>query len=260
MAEVFNPVKSYLLLFDGSIGLGGSVIAKLRLEVRRLSIAFVVMVVYLLFGLVESVSARSAFWEAAIERVVAEQHALAGQPFDISWPATRPKWPECIEPKVQLGSTSKPVGRLYISLRCDSPRWSGSIQVTVSAKKRYVASSRPLSLGAIITDADVNVVEGDWSSLPDDVLTEPDQAIGRTISRALVAGQPIGLNFLRQTAVIKSGDRVRVQMVGSNFTVGGEGTAAQHGSVGESIRVKMASGQTITATVVRPGVVEIRAD
>jgi len=75
-----------------------------------------------------------------------------------------------------------------------------------------------------------------------------------------VAGQAIGLNFLRQTAVIRSGERVRVQMVGTNFTVGGEAVAAQQGSIGESIRVKMANGQSVTATVVKAGVVEIRID
>jgi flagella basal body P-ring formation protein FlgA len=49
-------------------------------------------------------------------------------------------------------------------------------------------------------------------------------------------------------------------MVGANFTVGGEAVSAQQGSIGESIRVKMANGQVVTAVVVRAGVVEIRID
>ena len=205
-------------------------------------------------------SKAAAVWEGAIERSIAEQAALGGQGFEITWPAQRPKWPECQDPKVQLSSGPKPVGRMFVGLRCETPRWVGSIQLTVNAKKRYLAAARPLSLGSVISEQDLALLEGDWASLPEDVLTEADQAVGRTVSRALVAGQAIGLNFLRQTAVIRSGERVRVQMVGANFTVGGEAVSAQQGSIGESIRVKMANGQVVTAVVVRAGVVEIRID
>jgi len=230
--------------------------------IAKLRSGFLVLLLALL-ALGQPVNAQmkaGPIWEAAIEASIAEQAALGGQGFEIIWPAQRPKWPECKEPKVQLGSGPKPVGRLFLGLRCESPRWVGSIQVTVNAKKRYLAAARPLSLGSIVSEQDLTLLEGDWASLPDDVLTDAEQAVGRTISRALVAGQAIGLNFLRQTAVIRSGERVRVQMVGTNFTVGGEAVAAQQGSIGDSIRVKMANGQSVTATVVRAGVVEIRID
>ncbi|NDF50148.1 MAG: flagella basal body P-ring formation protein FlgA [Betaproteobacteria bacterium] len=203
---------------------------------------------------------KSQVWESAIERAIGEQSPLAGHPFEIAWPATRPNWPDCQDPKVQLSNLAKPVGRIYVSLRCDSPRWLGSIQPTVSARKRYLAAVRPLSLGSIVSESDLMILEADWSSLPEDVLSDPEQAIGRTISRTVLAGQAIGLNFLRQTAVIKQGERVRVQMVGLNFTVGGEAVAIQQGAVGEAIRVKMASGQVVSATVIRSGLVEIRID
>jgi flagella basal body P-ring formation protein FlgA len=49
-------------------------------------------------------------------------------------------------------------------------------------------------------------------------------------------------------------------MVGSNFTVTGDGLAVQQGAVGESVKVKMASGQFVTATVVRSGVVELKLE
>jgi len=199
-------------------------------------------------------------WESAIEQAIAEQPALAGQPFEIAWPAPRPKWPACADPKIQLRPGAKPVGRIALGLSCDAPRWRGAVQITVSARKRYLAAARPMSIGSVVTDADVTIIEGDWSSLPDDVLTEPEQAVGRTISRAVVTGQAIGLNFVRQTAVIKSGERVRIQMVGSGFTVGGEGVASQQGSTGDLIRVKMANGQVVTAVVVRSGLVEVRID
>jgi len=51
-----------------------------------------------------------------------------------------------------------------------------------------------------------------------------------------------------------------VQMVGANFSVGGEAVAVQNGSVGESVRVKMPGGQLVVATVLRAGVVEVRIE
>jgi flagella basal body P-ring formation protein FlgA len=92
------------------------------------------------------------------------------------------------------------------------------------------------------------------------VATDPEQVLGRTLVRSIAAGTPLTLNLVRQTSVIRAGERVRVQMSGSNFVVGGEGQALQAGAVGEQIRVKMGSGQTLSAVVVRQGLVEVRVD
>jgi len=51
-----------------------------------------------------------------------------------------------------------------------------------------------------------------------------------------------------------------VQMSGSNFVVSGEGQALQAGAIGEQVRIKMANGQAVSATVLRQGVVEVRID
>jgi len=44
-------------------------------------------------------------------------------------------------------------------------------------------------------------------------------------------------------------------MVG--FVIGGEGVALQQGGVGDSIRIRMRSGQVLSATVVRAGLVKV---
>jgi flagella basal body P-ring formation protein FlgA len=96
--------------------------------------------------------------------------------------------------------------------------------------------------------------------LPEDVVTEPEQVLGRVLVRSVAAGTALTLNLVRLTAVIRSGERVRVQMSGANFVVAGEGVAMQSGGTGEQVRVKMGSGQTVSAVVVRQGLVEIRVD
>jgi flagella basal body P-ring formation protein FlgA len=132
--------------------------------------------------------------------------------------------------------------------------------VVVVARRTYYAAARALQAGAVV-DADAVVsVEADWASLPEDVVTEPEQVLGRVLVRSVAAGTALTLNLVRLTAVIRSGERVRVQMSGANFVVAGEGVAMQSGGTGEQVRVKMGSGQTVTAVVVRQGLVELRAD
>jgi len=50
---------------------------------------------------------------------------------------------------------------------------------------------------------------------------------------------------------------VRVDMIGVGFVIGGEGVALQQGGVGDSIRIRMRSGQVLSATVVRAGLVKV---
>jgi flagella basal body P-ring formation protein FlgA len=199
-------------------------------------------------------------WQDSIRAMISEHPMLAVQSLQIEFPSTLPKWPACKQPRAQIPKHGVPVGRVNLSLRCLEPRWLGSIQVTVSAKRSHLAASRALQAGSTIDVGEFVTVESEWSALPDDVATEPDQVLGRTLARSIAAGTPLTLNLLRQTSVIKTGERVRVQLSGSNFVVAGEGQSLQAGAVGEQIRIKMANGQAVSATVVRQGVVEVRVD
>jgi len=199
-------------------------------------------------------------WQDTIRSLIAEHPMLAGQSLQIEFPSSLPKWTSCKQPRAQIARQGVPVGRVSLSLRCMDPRWLGSIQVTVGAKRSHLAASRALQAGSTLDGGEFVTVESDWSSLPDAVVTDPDQALGKTLVRSIAAGTPLSLNLLRQTSVIKTGERVRVQMSGSNFVVSGEGQALQAGAIGEQVRIKMANGQAVSATVLRQGVVEVRID
>jgi len=67
----------------------------------------------------------------------------------------------------------------------------------------------------------------------------------------------VSLNNLREAAVIKVGEGVRVQVQGKGFQANGEGVALTSGAIGDSIRVRMPDGQQVQGQVVRAGTVEI---
>jgi len=199
-------------------------------------------------------------WKAVIEAVILEHPALIDARPSVELVSALPRWPRCSAPKAVVVRQGVPVGRVGVALRCPDPRWQGTIQINVSAKRRHLAAARSLQAGATIDGSELISVESDWASVPDDVATDQEQLIGRTLLRSVAAGSPLPLNLVRATSVIKMGERVRVQLSGVNFQVAGEGLALQQGSIGDQVRIKMGNGQIVTAVVVRQGLVEMKVD
>jgi flagella basal body P-ring formation protein FlgA len=57
--------------------------------------------------------------------------------------------------------------------------------------------------------------------------------------------------------VIKQGQSVRVISTGAGFSVSAEGKAINNAGVGEVVRVRMESGQTVSGKARADGIVEI---
>jgi len=222
------------------------------------------IVLAVLAGLAQSdpagASEAESQWRSAIEAVILEHPALVDAKPVVELSSSLPRWPRCTAPKAQVIRQGVPVGRVSVALRCQEPRWQGTVQVFVAAKRTHLAAARALQAGATLEPGELITVESDWGAVPDDVATDQDQLIGRTLIRSVSAGTPLTLNLVRATSVIRTGERVRVQLSGTNFQVAGEGQALQQGGIGDQVRVKMGSGQTVTAIVVRQGLVEVKVD
>jgi flagella basal body P-ring formation protein FlgA len=109
-----------------------------------------------------------------------------------------------------------------------------------------------------VTRNDINVVTGDLAELPDDVIRSPKDANGRILNKPIQIGMKIGLSDVREESVISIGDPVRVIVSGQDFEVTGDGVAENAGMVGDTVRVKMRDGQTISGKVRSQGVVVVR--
>lgn len=231
------------------------------MEPRRAHYAVLVATVAGLIPLPStSASELDVQWKSVVEAVILEHPALVDAKPTVELVSTPPRWPRCQTPRAQLIRPGVPVGRVSVALRCPEPRWQGTVQVFVSAKRSHLAAARSLQAGATIEASEVIAVESDWNAVPEDVATDLEQVLGKTLTRSVAAGSPLSLNLVRATSVIRVGERVRVQLSGANFQVAGEGLALQQGSVGEQVRVKMGGGQVVTAVVVRQGLVELKVD
>lgn len=151
-------------------------------------------------------------------------------------------------------------GRSVVQTRCLKAAWLFNIPVMIRVYGDYVVSTRYLQAGSRLSASDMRITNGDLTGVPDDVLRSPREADDRVLTRPIQMGMPIGLNDLRETAVIKVGDPVTILLKGRDFQVTGTGTAQTQGMMNEMVRVRLNDGQILQGKVIRPGVVEMTLD
>jgi len=149
-------------------------------------------------------------------------------------------------------------GKTTIGVRCLAPNaWSVLVPVQIAVTGNYVATTRPLAAGQIVQAGDVAILSGDIGSLQSGVLTEPNNAIGKTLRNSLGAGQPVRNDQLLAPLVIRQGQSVRVISKGTGFAVSSEGKAINNASEGQVVQVRLGSGQTLSGVAQADGSVEI---
>ena len=200
--------------------------------------------------------------EASIKRYIQKSPSVNGLRVEVQLIEPNQVIPPCIGGSIEI--ITPPGGRLWgrssLQLRCAKASWMVNVPLNIRAYGDYVVASRYLPFGQKLESGDIRVIEGDLSILPDDVLRTPRAAFDKVLVRPLQMGAPIGLNDLKESAVIKSGDPVLIQLVGKGFQVSGEGTAQSSGMVGDMVRVRLMDGQTLQGRVLRPGVVGVNIE
>jgi len=197
--------------------------------------------------------------DKSIRQFVAKHPSMSGLRTDIEYVDSKIKIPSCTGPvDISLPARVRPWGRVNLQLRCNKGQgWFLGLPVRIIVYGEYVLTTRFIQQGSKIVQADLRVAEGDLSALPDDLIRAPGEAIGRQVVRPIQAGSYISLNNLKEPAVIRVGDRVRVQVIGVGFQATGEGVAQSAGSVNEIIKVRLPDGQVLQGRISAPGAVEI---
>ena len=201
--------------------------------------------------------------EASIKKFIQKSPSVNGLRVEIDFYAPNQAFPACLGGVIEVASppgVTRLWGRTTIQVRCAKAAWMINVPVNIHAYGDYVIAGRYLPMGQKIDIGDIRVIEGDLSTLPDDVLRSPKAGYERILVRPVQMGSPIGLNDLKESSVIKVGDPVRIQLMGKDFQVSGEGTAQTAGLVGDMVRVRLLDGQILQGKVLRPGVVGINME
>jgi flagella basal body P-ring formation protein FlgA len=101
------------------------------------------------------------------------------------------------------------------------------------------------------------LVKGDIAAMPNGIITDMAQAIGRTPTVSLAAGTPLRLDTLRSKPVVQQNQAVRLVLNGNGFSVSSEGRAIGSAGEGQVVQVRTASGTVVSGTAKAGGMVEV---
>lgn len=149
-------------------------------------------------------------------------------------------------------------GRGSVVVRCQADAgWKLYVPVQVRVSGEYLVAGRPLAQGQIVAEADLVRQSGDLTELPGGVLTEADEAIGRTAAMSIPAGRPLRADMLRLPLAVQQGQGVKVLSKGPGFQVTAEGRALNNASAGQVAQVRLSSGQIVSGIARPGGIVEV---
>jgi flagella basal body P-ring formation protein FlgA len=164
----------------------------------------------------------------------------------------------CAAPEAFQQPGARAWGKTTVGVRCAAPTpWTVYIQAQVSVQAQYVAAAMPLVQGQTIDASQLVMVKGDLAALPNGVLTDMAQAVGRTSSMSLQSGAPLRADILRSKPVVQQGQAVRVVSGGASFKVSAEARAIGSAGEGQVVQVRTPAGAIISGVARAGGLVEV---
>ncbi len=166
--------------------------------------------------------------------------------------------PSCaaIEPSFPPGSRAW--GNTTVVIRCAAPSpWTVYIRATVKIIADYVVSTKPLTQGHLLTAADLTMRSGDLSQLPAGIITNPDQAYGKTLAGGLPFGSPLRQDMLRAKVAVIQNQVVKLISGGRGFSVSAEGRALNNAEEGQLVQVRSSSGSLVSGVARAGAIVEV---
>jgi flagella basal body P-ring formation protein FlgA len=149
-------------------------------------------------------------------------------------------------------------GKTTVGVRCAAPTaWTVYIQAQVSVLTDYVAAAMPLAQNQPISAGQLVMVRGDIAALPNGVITEMDQAIGKRSTISIASGAPLRQDTLRSEPVVQQGQFVRLVSSGAGFRVSAEARAIGTAAEGQVVQVRTPAGAIISGVAKAGGLVEV---
>lgn len=164
--------------------------------------------------------------------------------------------PACKSLEAFLPGGSPLTGKTSIGVRCnENPGWSIFVQANIKVSSSMLVAKRPLAQNTVLGANDFSLQDGEVAQ--PGTLTDPAQAIGKTLRFAIGAGQILRQDMLRAPFVVTQGQTTEVQVRGAGFAIRSAGQALNSAAEGQTVQVRMASGQVVSGTATAAGCVEV---
>lgn len=162
-----------------------------------------------------------------------------------------------IEP--YLPAHQAPWGRTRIGLRCvqGSRLWNVSLPMTVQVWMKAVVTSAALPMGTTLEARHLTLAEVDIAAEPGVALLKPTQALGRSLVRALPAGDTLRQTDFKARQWFAAGENVKVVSGGPGWRVVTEGQAMSAGIEGQPVKVRVENGRLLQGRAIADREVEV---
>jgi len=149
-------------------------------------------------------------------------------------------------------------GRSFVGYRClQHPGWSISVPVSVRLYGPALVAGQPLPAMQAVSASALRRQEVEMTREPGGVVVDAAQLEDQVCTHGLEPGQPIPLNCLRAVPAVGQGDSVKLVGTGSGFSISTDGIALATAAAGESVRVRVDSGRTLSGVARKGRVVEV---
>jgi flagellar basal body P-ring formation protein FlgA len=166
----------------------------------------------------------------------------------------------CADVQPFLAAGAPAWGRTRVGLRCaqGAVNWKVYLPVTVQVWAPAWAGAGALPAGSELTVKQLAQVEVDWAASPGApyFINAADLA-GRSLARALPAGQALRSTDLLPRRWFASGDTVSITLRGAGFAINAEGQALMPGLEGQAVRVRTDNGRVLNGRAVAERRVEV---
>lgn len=169
------------------------------------------------------------------------------------------QFPACAKLQAFLPLGAKLWGNSTVGVRCAAgAEWSLYVPVTVRVQGTVVVAARPLASGKLLAIEDVAQQNAELTQLSGSVVSDANEAVGKTLSVGVSAGHVLRQDMLRAPLVVRQGQAVKLVAQGQGFKVSSEGRALANAAAGQMVQVKAQNGQTVTGVARVDGSVEVQ--
>jgi flagella basal body P-ring formation protein FlgA len=186
----------------------------------------------------------------------------AGLPGEISItvdaPRSTARLARCEAPEAFIPEGARLAGRLAVGIRCRAPNnWTSYLRANVSITSNYLVAAAPLKPGQVLTASLLESRRGDLGKLAQDVITQPELAIGKIMTSGLIAGAALRSGMLRAPQAVAQGQGIMLMVNGKGFSISSEGRALNNAAEGQVVQVRTPSGQVVSGIARGGGLVDI---
>lgn len=172
---------------------------------------------------------------------------------------SRLKLKPCEKINAFLPPGSKAWGKITVGVKCSDPNpWQIFLSADVRVIGDYYVAASNLNNGQVLSANEIVKIKGELSNLPNTVVTNPNQVVGKTIQGSYSSGVALRTDMFRSAPVIQQGQTVKVISYGKGFQVSTEATALNNANEGQLTRVKTNNGQFVAGIAKLGGIIEIQ--